>query len=230
MSPTALLPITEKERFQLLYYTQVYQTLFAFFARFEVSNAGDEHVKIDAIEFIGVSYKGPKCVRIVGIEVSYNKTGVPDIDALAGGFLEFKLTISATGSGTFSRLPEGHPHVSNGDPKRIMRFSKGIIVPKKSTFRLERTLQSMSNFEEKVKNGGQLNLPADAYHHGSFDSEFFARDGFMIRSFDSEGEPHVEYDPGTHIQDHENGGMRSFKNSSGASIDCPIGIGFIHSI
>ena len=134
---------TDGKRFQLLYYTQLYDTLFSLFARFEVADFDEDSVKVQAIEFIGVNYKGHKSLKIEKISASFRdaKDVEKEIDMLKDGYLHFDFSIRGTGTGTFTRLPKGH-HLADPSNPNIMRFPEGeeIVVPKKSTYRLDRKL------------------------------------------------------------------------------------------
>lgn len=208
----------DNKRFQLLYFTQLYDTLFSLFARFEVeeTQVANASKRIKEIEFLGVNYKGEKNLKIEDIKVGVEQT-ISDDGQAKLDLLKVDLTVSGCGTGTYTRPKD-----------KIMQLS--LDVPDDASLRVQRTLRSMNNFEHRIIQDGfeGFNLPEDAYWNGSFDSEFFIRDGFFISPKSASGKL-FKFNPEIHLQNYKTGDMVD-KNSLpfASSINCPIGVGLIN--
>ena len=99
--PNLVRTISLKEsdnRFQLVYATQLYGSLFALTARFQTEKLENGNIMIRQIDFVGVNYKGPLNLGIINLEVKK----VPS-NKLEKGFLVVNITLQANDAMVFSR-------------------------------------------------------------------------------------------------------------------------------
>lgn len=92
-STTLSLSETDK-RYQALYVTHLYGTLFILYGKFTVKKVGDK-MKIEGIELLGVNYKGHVNIGITGATVATDEVGKR---------LKLDLRVKAHNSGTFSKM------------------------------------------------------------------------------------------------------------------------------
>ncbi len=106
------------KRYQAIYVTQVYGTLFILYARFHIRKNGD-NMKINKIELLGVNYKGP-----VSLRVDSTRFEVDDDEKR----LSLTLVLQGNGTGTFSKpdpiepdveIPEGYMFVVHRELKKM---------------------------------------------------------------------------------------------------------------
>jgi hypothetical protein len=138
-------------RFQLIYATQLYSSLFGVFARFRTEKQSEEIVTIKQIDFIGINYKGPINLGIIDINVSHN-----NVD----GLLEIDLTVRA----------DNTPLYTDEFNKTNLNYG----IRRGDVMRITRTILPMYE-------GSSTDVMDKAFVNGKFDSEFFERDGLYVK-------------------------------------------------
>lgn len=160
--PNLVRTISLKEsdnRFQLIYATQLYGSLFALTARFQTERMDNGNMMIRQIDFVGANYKGPLNLGIINLEVKK----VPN-NKLDKGFLEVNVTLQANDAMVFSR--------------EIQKTGLDIEVDcgndEEKMLKIYRSLAPMYE-------GNSDKIEDQAFVHGKFDSEFFERDGVYVK-------------------------------------------------
>ena len=111
-------------RYQAVYTTQLYQTFFVLYARFQVK-ASEQNRIIERIDLLGVNYKGP-----VNLQVESTQLGFVDP---ASKKIILDVTLRGNGEGTFSKP----------DP-----LTPNLVVEEDSVFMVNRSLAKMNPEKE----------------------------------------------------------------------------------
>lgn len=102
------------DRYQLIYATELYSSLFAAYAKFDTSTNGDGTVKITQVEVVGINYKGPINLGIV----------LAEYDEFVNNTHTLKLIIQANDTGIWSKstsITNLNIDVSDGHMLRVER-------------------------------------------------------------------------------------------------------------
>ena len=158
-------------RFQLIYATHLYGTLFGVFARFQTEKIDDDSIKVKMIDFMGINYKGNINLGIKGIKVNEVVDDVLKIDLI--------LQADGTGFRTKEFLKPDLPEVMQEDEPRP--HFDNIIIKKDQSLEVIRTLVPMNIDHPDYEN---LQDEIRAFKDGKFDSEFFIRDGLFVKKKD----------------------------------------------
>lgn len=156
------------ERYQLIYATQLYETLFGVYGKFTVAQKGDTSV-INSIDFIGINYKGPITLSV------YPKFDKPTYatDSDSGRkMLEMNLYLQA-----------GKSSPQNIDPYVVdlkkMFPDETFTLKNNDYLKVQRKLVPMVT-------DNKLPIAERAFSNGQFDSEFYDRDGLYVKEKPSE--------------------------------------------
>ncbi|NQZ77048.1 MAG: hypothetical protein HRT61_13240 [Ekhidna sp.] len=171
--PNLVRTISLKEsdnRFQLVYATQLYGSLFALTARFQTEKLENGNIMIRQIDFVGVNYKGPLNLGIINLEVKK----VPS-NKLEKGFLVVNITLQANDAMVFSR------EIS----KKGLDIEVDCSNDEKKMLKIHRSLAPMYE-------GNSDKIEDQAFVHGKFDSEFFERDGVYVKRKEKDHENQFE--------------------------------------
>ena len=153
----------DEERYQLLYATQLYGTLFGVFGKFEW-----EHVKgglkINRMCLRGINYKGPYTLKIVD---RFDEPFVQQSRKVEGQVLVLELFVKAD--------------TSNGVefPEVVWDFERSypgedFVLRDNDYLRINRNLLPMVDATDGP-------IEQRAFKNGLFDEEFYYRDGLYVR-------------------------------------------------
>lgn len=151
------------ERYQLIYATQLYGTLFGVFGKFNVVQQRNASA-INSIEFIGINYKGPVTLSI------YPQFDKPTYATDSGSnrkMLEMNLYLQA-GKGSQQNID---PYVID---LKALYPGEIFSLENNDYLKIERKLVPMVN-------NYALPVAERAFSNGQFDSEFYVRDGLYIK-------------------------------------------------
>lgn len=147
----------DKDRYQAVYATQVYDSFFGVYAKFYDTSIDGDLCSINKIKFLGISYKGLFNIKLESIEANSGSTSEQSI--------QIDINIRAS----FERDP-----VSSIDlclPNEVCHICKG------GSFDIIRNLLPMYK-------GSSTDIVDRSYVNGNFDSEFFERDGLYVQQKD----------------------------------------------
>ncbi|MEL6559955.1 MAG: hypothetical protein AAFQ94_17330 [Bacteroidota bacterium] len=156
------------ERYQFIYATQLYETLFGVYGKFNVVQQGDSSV-ITSIDFIGINYKGPITLSV---------------------FPQFDQPTYATDSDSDRKMLEMNLYLQAGksSPQNINSYVVNLkeLYPDE-TFTLKNNdyLKIQRKLVPMVTDN-KLPVSERAFSNGQFDSEFYERDGLYVKEKPSE--------------------------------------------
>ncbi len=172
----------DKNRFQFLYGTHLYGTLFGVFINFgwhEQSNASTR--TLDKITFVGVNYKGPVNLELVPDPHKPNEIFIESgnepawKDGEVSGF-QMNLWVRASQNQTNPKLTRLDLDVAKIRNLQPLQHGNYIRVDRK----LQRMNPAITTIPEEP-NARKDALRKGAFVNGQFDSEFYERDGAYVR-------------------------------------------------
>lgn len=153
----------DAHRYQLVYATQLYGTLFGVYAKVYSEIEGDEAF-LNRIDFIGINYKGENTITLLDhfdkpVYAENSKTGVRalqlKIEVQAGGQHEQNIDPVTL------NLAEAYPHERFSFKRGDYLSIKRVLIP--------------------MVTDTSLPLKERAFYNGHFDSEFYVRDGLYVK-------------------------------------------------
>lgn len=141
------------DKYQLIYTTQLYGTIFSVFANFSALNEENGIMRINQINFIGVNYKG---------QVNLDIKAIQD-PVLVDNDQQLNVTLEL-------QSDDRGPYTS------IISKSVDVAVDKELGIIVDRELLPMNANYDRV----DIPIEDRAFRDGKFDSEYFLRDGVFI--------------------------------------------------
>jgi hypothetical protein len=175
LSTNVSLRAEDKDRYQFLYATQLYDTFYGVYGKFFCRpNPNDpESVFLDRIDFIGINYKGPSTLKIYEQSDLTGHIHVKDepviYDENLPKMIKIDLWLQADSGSPNALLDE--PHI---DFTKYPIVNKDYSVKTGDYLRIERKLMPM-NPDTTVHDREQ------AFVNGHFDGEFWERDGISFK-------------------------------------------------
>ena len=140
------------EKFQFVYATQLYGSIFGLYANFQVRDIGDT-ATIEKIHLFGVNYKGPVCLGIT-------RVSPPEVNGI-----DLELEVFLQANDTTVHTP-------------VFTVNTDLEVTRDTELKVIRELDPMSG---ATYYDNDAPITDRSFVNGKFDSEFFARDGFFVR-------------------------------------------------
>ena len=159
--------VLQIERFQIVYASHIYNTMFGVFANFRCEKVDDNTMLIKQIDFLPISYNGPLVVCIEGVK---GPDWYPNKTRKEGELksLEFELQLGVS-------LDDFHPKIK--EPFSISFSDAELAVKRGDYFRIIREIVPV---RRPLTNEDQPQEMVDrAFVNGVFDNEHFVRDGLV---------------------------------------------------
>ncbi|MEM1406210.1 MAG: hypothetical protein AAGG59_05505 [Bacteroidota bacterium] len=157
----------DKDRFQLIHATQLYGTFFGIYAQMVCDKPSDGKTRLKEMNFVGINYKGPINLELCkqpGATDQILVVDKPRTKTTDDGGIEMDIWVRASTKNVETKFEVltldfqqfNLDEISDGNYLRVLR-----------------KLQRMSSNGTGSKN--------EAIVNGMFDSEYFVRDGLLIR-------------------------------------------------
>ncbi|MGB3466216.1 MAG: hypothetical protein WBA74_13140 [Cyclobacteriaceae bacterium] len=165
----------DAHRYQFVYATQLYGTLFGVYARVH-SEVSDHEAKLTKIDFIGINYKGDNTISLLS---HFDKPTYAKNQETGVRVLQIKLEVQAG-----RNAPQ---HIDPVTLDLAGTFHEDEFVLRRGDYlKIQRMLIPMVTDDS-------LPLVERAFYNGHFDSEFYVRDGLFVKYKDQNPDD-IDYD------------------------------------